>query len=136
MSRARGTQIGNGVSRDVRQRVYGTPVEGVTASPSLASRLDAWGWRVDGVCADAADDGAAWFAQDGSLASRAARRACRSCPVQRVCLASALWFGEEYGVWGGATPAQREALTTRFQRGESLDGLVGWGIDEDRDATA
>ncbi len=136
MSRARGTQIGNGVSRDVRQRVYGTPVGGVTASPSLASRLDAWGWRVDGACAGSADDGAAWFAQDGSLASRAARRACGSCPVQPVCLASALWFGEEYGIWGATTATQREAMTARLLRGESLDGLVGWDVGEVRDDTA
>lgn len=136
MSRARGAQVGSGASRDVRQRVYGTPVGGVTASPSLASRLDAWGWRVDGVCAGSADGGAAWFAPDGSLASRAARRACRSCPVQRVCLASALWFGEKYGIWGGTTPAQREAMTARLLRGESLDGLVGWSDNEVRDDTA
>ncbi|WEV77732.1 WhiB family transcriptional regulator [Janibacter cremeus] len=136
MKRLRSAQVGNGTDRDVRQRVYGTPVGGVTASPSLASRLDAWGWRIDGACAESADGGAAWFAQDGSLASRAARRACRSCPVQRVCLASALWFGEEYGIWGGTTPVQREAMTARLLRGESLDGLVGWSDDEVRDDTA
>lgn len=122
--------------QDVRQRLFGTPVDGVVASPALASRLDAWGWRVRGTCAGAVDNGVAWFAQDGSFASRAAIRACRSCPVQRECLASALWFGEEYGIWGGATPEQRAAMTTRLLRGESLDGVVGWGVDEDRDATA
>lgn len=136
MKRLRSAQVGTGTDRDVRQRVYGTPAAGVTASSSLASRLDAWGWRINGVCTDAADDGAAWFAPDGSLASRAARRACRSCPVQRVCLASALWFGEEHGIWGGTTPVQREAMTARLLRGESLDGLVGWSDDEVRDDTA
>ncbi|WP_435202194.1 WhiB family transcriptional regulator [Janibacter sp. GS2] len=135
MRGTRGAKVGEDAGRDVRQRLYGTPVGGVKASPGLASRLDAWGWRVEGTCTDAVDNGAAWFAQDGSLASRAARRACGSCPVQRECLASALWFGEEYGIWGGATPGQREAMSTRLIRGESLDGIVGWGVAGDRDAT-
>ena len=41
---------------------------------------------------------------------------CSGCPARQACLAYALGH-EEFGVWGGATPAQRDAL-----RGGSLEG--------------
>ena len=41
---------------------------------------------------------------------------CAGCPAREACLAYALGH-EEFGVWGGATPAQRDAL-----RGRRLDG--------------
>lgn len=33
---------------------------------------------------------------------------CRSCPVRLSCLDHAVRAGEEYGVWGGLTPEQRD----------------------------
>lgn len=38
-----------------------------------------------------------------------AKRICRGCTVQQLCLEYALQT-EEYGIWGGATPEERRAL--------------------------
>jgi len=39
-----------------------------------------------------------------------AKAICRSCPVQKPCLDYALRQKEEFGIWGGATPAERENI--------------------------
>jgi len=39
-----------------------------------------------------------------------AKAICRSCPVQKECLDYALRQKEEFGVWGGATPAERNNI--------------------------
>lgn len=35
---------------------------------------------------------------------------CGTCPIQRECLLQALTNKEQFGVWGGFTPAQREQM--------------------------
>lgn len=42
-----------------------------------------------------------------------ARKICGSCAVQSFCLEYALENGEEYGIWGGMTRAQRTQLKRR-----------------------
>lgn len=42
----------------------------------------------------------------------AAKRVCASCPVRTDCLAVALTYGEDFGIWGGLTAAERRALAT------------------------
>lgn len=44
---------------------------------------------------------------------RAARRVCASCPVSTECLRHALTRPEEFGIWGGLNPAERERLRSR-----------------------
>lgn len=46
---------------------------------------------------------------------RAAIRVCLSCPIRLECLAQALDRGELYGIWGGATPAERARVAWRPQ---------------------
>ena len=67
------------------------------------------GWQDSAACGSVIDD--AWFPElcQPSLRSAAVRR-CGRCPVRRSCLAFALAEGEEYGVWGGTTEVQRDAL--------------------------
>jgi hypothetical protein len=36
---------------------------------------------------------------------------CQTCPFKRECLLEALQSGEQYGVWGGITPAQRQSMS-------------------------
>ncbi len=43
-----------------------------------------------------------------------ARAVCAGCPVQQACLQVALANGEDYGVWGGTTPAERRELLSRL----------------------
>jgi WhiB family redox-sensing transcriptional regulator len=40
-------------------------------------------------------------------------RICRGCPHRWACLRWALDTGQDYGIWGGATAAQRRELTER-----------------------
>ena len=39
-----------------------------------------------------------------------ARQICESCPYQQPCLEYALRTREKFGMWGGATPQQRDAM--------------------------
>lgn len=37
----------------------------------------------------------------------AAKAICRQCPVRALCYAYAVQY-EDYGIWGGSTPAERQ----------------------------
>lgn len=39
-----------------------------------------------------------------------ARQLCQSCPIRLQCLEYAVTNGEDYGIWGGMTPREREGL--------------------------
>lgn len=39
---------------------------------------------------------------------------CDGCPIKRECLLQALTNNEQFGVWGGMTPSQREQLRGRI----------------------
>ena len=41
---------------------------------------------------------------------------CGDCPLITVCLTNAITQNEQYGVWGGATPAQRQHMKSRGWR--------------------
>lgn len=45
----------------------------------------------------------------------AAKRVCASCPVKDECLTVALTYGEDYGIWGGLTAAERRDLACTTQ---------------------
>jgi hypothetical protein len=75
------------------------------------------GWQGMAECRSVADD--TWFPDAGQAEPRAAAMArCGVCPVRRSCLAFALSEGEDYGIWGGTTDTQRDAL-----RLELVDGV-------------
>lgn len=40
-----------------------------------------------------------------------AKEVCASCPVRQQCLTEALARGEQYGVWGGLNPKERQRLS-------------------------
>lgn len=42
-----------------------------------------------------------------------AKEICRRCPVRETCLGYALAAREPYGVWGGLTEDERDALLGR-----------------------
>lgn len=103
-------------------RTFGQPLPHVRTAPSVVKELDGIRWRLKGRCAG--DHSGAWFADLRTPASRMARRTCASCPVQRRCLAAALLYGEEFGIWGGFAPEERAVLDARLQRGDSLTAVV------------
>lgn len=76
--------------------------------------VDAWDWQLRAACRGL--DSAVFFHPEGergpSRAGREARakRVCESCPVRRACLDHALVVQEPYGVWGGLSARERDAL--------------------------
>ena len=105
-------------------RDYGKALKGLNADggPSSAA-LARPAWRMRGACAD--DDSEAWFSEADTLKSRRAIRVCESCPVRQLCLAAALVFDEEFGVWGGLTASQRRPFVARLEAGEPLGRVLG-----------
>jgi Transcription factor WhiB len=69
-------------------------------------------WMARGLCARPGADPDAWFPDDEDRAGLvAAVEACGPCPVRAACLSHALGLGIREGVWGGATPRQRRAMS-------------------------
>jgi WhiB family transcriptional regulator, redox-sensing transcriptional regulator len=72
-------------------------------------------WRDDAACRDA--DPELFFADGDNRSARAqvkaAKLICRSCPVSVTCLSWALASGQELGIWGGLTEAERHVLRRR-----------------------
>jgi WhiB family redox-sensing transcriptional regulator len=94
--------------------------------------LDAtWDWSAEGSCREADPNlffhpqnerGAARIMRD-----RAAKGICAGCPVRTECADYAVRAREPYGVWGGLTEEDREAIYRRLDsrnypraRGEGL----------------
>jgi WhiB family redox-sensing transcriptional regulator len=74
----------------------------------------AYEWQLLGACRGA--DASLFFLPEAERGGRkrrreqAAKAICRRCPVVAQCLQFALETGEPYGVWGGKTPEERDAL--------------------------
>ncbi|MBY6365744.1 WhiB family transcriptional regulator [Rhodococcoides corynebacterioides] len=81
---------------------------------------DVWDWQMHGACRGV--DSSVFFHPDGERGrARAQREArakemCRECPVLRQCRLHALAVNEPYGIWGGLSEAERDALARRGRR--------------------
>ncbi len=72
-----------------------------------------------------------FFAQETELSSskavyvnaRIAKHFCAICPLTLMCLTTAIKNDEAFGIWGGATPRERNKLTTSAQREAFVDKL-------------
>ncbi len=64
-------------------------------------------WTLDALCAQT--DPALYFPEKGQNPNRA-KATCGACPVIADCLDFALDNRIEHGVWGGASPREREAI--------------------------
>lgn len=86
--------------------------------------LDQWEWQMQGACR--AEDTALFFHPEGERGPRrsnreaAAKAVCARCPVLMTCREHALATREPFGVWGGLSEADREAIL-----GRSLEQLAG-----------
>jgi len=75
---------------------------------------DLWDWQLDGACRGRSPD--VFFHPDGergpSRRNRdiAAKAVCLYCPVLKHCRKQALQAREPYGVWGGLTEYERDAM--------------------------
>jgi len=75
---------------------------------------DVWEWQLQGACREA--DKGLFFHPEGERGparrnrDAAAKAVCATCPVLLECRAHALSAREPYGVWGGLTEDDREAI--------------------------
>lgn len=86
----------------------------ITSQPSGPSGGD---WRSDAACRGTNPE--RFFPTSSGTGPRRieeearAKQVCRRCPVTEQCLAWALESGQDYGVWGGQSAAERRALKRR-----------------------
>lgn len=79
-----------------------------------------WDWQLDAACRTR--DERLFFHPAGERGSTrrrrdaAAKEICAECPVIMQCGAQALRVREPFGVWGGLTEDEREALLARSVR--------------------
>ncbi|HYT25456.1 MAG TPA: WhiB family transcriptional regulator [Actinomycetota bacterium] len=84
-----------------------------------------WSWRLQAACRS--EDTSLFFPADGERPGAKARREakakliCAACPVAAECAAYALGTHERWGVWGGLSQEEREAV---WQRQEPRLALV------------
>lgn len=57
-------------------------------------------------------------------AQNRAKTICRACPIRTECLADALDYRIEFGVWGGMTERERRALLRRRPNVTSWQDLL------------
>ena len=74
----------------------------------LVDDEDRVAWRAEANCKGLPVD---WFFPDKPVTMPpAAAELCGACPVRLDCLVDATFHDEPFGIWGGATPAQRDRL--------------------------
>jgi WhiB family redox-sensing transcriptional regulator len=73
---------------------------------------DVWEWQYQGSCRRV--DPAVFFHPEGER--DAAKAVCAGCPVVQQCREHALTVREPYGVWGGMTEDEREAVYAQGKR--------------------
>jgi WhiB family redox-sensing transcriptional regulator len=79
--------------------------------------VENWEWQLLGACRG--EDPSLFFHPEGERGPRrsgresAAKAVCARCPVLALCRAHALAAREPYGVWGGMSESEREAVHAR-----------------------
>ena len=105
---------GHGIER------HGIEGHGIEGRSIEGRSIDRWVWQA--ACQD--QDGTWFFAPDRESAKgRAARTArakyvCAHCSVRADCLEYALKVREPFGIWGGQTEVEREAILRAGRRRE------------------
>ena len=83
--------------------------------------VEHWEWQLQGACRGS--DAAVFFHPEGERGPRklareaAAKAVCAECPVIAACAAHALATREPYGVWGGLSEDEREAILAADRAG-------------------
>jgi len=69
-------------------------------------------WRQAAACRDIDPDLFFPIGTSGPAAGQIAeaKRVCRTCPVRTPCLGWAINHYQDYGIWGGMTEPERQAL--------------------------
>ena len=89
---------------------------------ALVRRIEV-GWQDQALCRMFPDDD--WFPVPAtSQVVTDLVEVCQHCPAQRSCLAAALAMGEEHGIWGGTTEADRHQAVNALGRGASVPQVL------------
>ncbi|MEU0336727.1 WhiB family transcriptional regulator [Streptomyces sp. NPDC006193] len=87
-------------------------------------RASAYDWRDEAACAG--EDPELFFPLSDSVApdsqASSARAICRRCPVLLPCRSWAIEHGEDDGIWGATTAAQRRAIRRATRRDDPERG--------------
>ncbi|MED5813214.1 WhiB family transcriptional regulator [Mycolicibacterium sp. 050232] len=93
-------------------------------------RVELWDWQQHGRCRDSGP--AMFFSADGedrrtrNSRVQRAKQLCGDCPVLSACRDHAFAAAEQHGIWGGLTPAERNAIIKSSpSSGASLPLTVG-----------
>lgn len=84
---------------------------------------DLWDWQLEAVCRNM--DTSVFYHPDGERGVARERRVaqakaiCATCPVLVQCREHALTVREPYGVWGGLSEEERDALYRRMDWNQS-----------------
>lgn len=73
-------------------------------------------WRIGAPCSTVNPDLFFDASEDDPLAEEQAKLICMGCPVASECLDTAMLAREEYGIWGGMTPAERQRYQSTWTR--------------------
>lgn len=82
----------------------------------MMDKIKKWGIEIG--CGNAPD---LWFTGADGLKESYVQlkeivRICEACPVRNMCAEYAIEQREEFGIWGGTTPAQRRSLSRLKQQ--------------------
>lgn len=115
-------------SPGVWMREYGQPITELdtTGGPDLRT-LTFSRWKEHGACASV--EPKLWFSEGRTTRTREALALCQDCPVRRLCLAFALVFREEFGVWGGLAVTDRRPLEARLVHGAPLGNVLAAALE-------
>jgi WhiB family redox-sensing transcriptional regulator len=89
---------------------------------------DLWDWQLKGLCRGM--DSAFFFHPDGERGPARARRearakaVCERCPVLTSCRKHALAVQEPYGIWGGMSESERDAVVKSRKRQLTITPLL------------
>jgi WhiB family transcriptional regulator, redox-sensing transcriptional regulator len=98
---------------------------------ALVRRIEV-SWQDHALCRKCPDDD--WFPERASSQVVADLvEVCQRCPAQRSCLAAALAMGEEHGIWGGTTEAERHHAVRALGRGTSVPQILDRLMTGDQD---
>jgi WhiB family redox-sensing transcriptional regulator len=75
-------------------------------------------WTALAVCGQT--DPEEFFPEKGGTTALA-KKICRSCPVTAQCLDYALTHNEQFGIWGGRSPAERGVLLEEIPLDNTAD---------------
>jgi WhiB family transcriptional regulator, redox-sensing transcriptional regulator len=89
---------------------------------ALVRRIDV-GWQDQALCRKFPDDD--WFPAPATAQVVAELvEVCQRCSAQTSCLAAALAMGEEHGIWGGTTEADRHHAVSALGHGASVPQVL------------